>query len=261
MQPKANLTTIIMLTCLATACAGHSQAAHSQSDGGRIQNREATTQNTVEYRDSATYPEAAEWMRLDRQFEVISSVLDGTGPHPGVSFVAEDCGNTNAYYQPATHTLRLCYELVALVMEKYGTTSTAHHIIGFALGHELAHAYIHLYNLPVIGREEDAADQLGALLRLAPPSEKDRALALEYANGVVAAAEFFHSAWRSDPAWGEHSMGDARYFNLLCLAYGAVEEIRERIATALPKTRAERCVAEALQAANSWDRLLEGHRN
>lgn len=246
--------TLIMLAWLATACAvGHRNNTLARSD-------DTTTQNTVEYRDSTDYADAAAWMRSEQQLELFSSMLDSEGAHPAVTFVAEDCGAVNAFYQPATRTLRLCYELVALVMEQHGTTRTAHHIVGFVLGHELAHAYIDLFNLPVIGREEDAADQLAALHRLLPPSEGDYDSRMEYANGVVAAAQFFRGEQMASPVWGEHSMGDARYYNLLCITYGAIKELREPIATLLPAQRAERCEAEYRQAINSWDRLMYNGR-
>lgn len=256
---------------LASSCAALSPEAQLQRDVARLQAQfpgrqsqnprqaaqDASSINTIEYRASAKYPDAAQWVQDNRELETASRILNVSGPHPTVAFVAEDCGEANAYYQHSTRTVRLCYELVNLVQAQFGNTATGSGVITFVLDHEIAHAQIHLYDLAIVGREEDAADQYGALLQMLPAARADSDnIRVTMAEHVLAAAQFFRVIGAKAPAWGEHAIGDVRYFNLLCLIYGNVTELRDQIATELPTERASRCNDEYRQAKHGWDTLL-----
>lgn len=126
--------------------------------------------------------------------------------------------------------------------------------------HELGHAFVDGLALPVLGREEDAADTLAAVLThqfwledSAFAIIADTALAYElYALEAEAAS--------LEPAyWDEHSLDMQRYYTLVCLFYGAEPDLREAAAIelGLPEDRAVRCPDEYAQAEESWAALLE----
>lgn len=126
--------------------------------------------------------------------------------------------------------------------------------------HEVGHALIDVLGLPVLGREEDAADALSALLTH-QIWEEDSAAAIinDTANAYLVYADLAESEGYETPYWDEHSLDLQRYYNLVCLFYGADPERREFIVTdyELPQERAEQCPAEFEQTEASWSGLLQ----
>lgn len=132
----------------------------------------------------------------------------------------------------------------------------------FSLLHEVGHALIHELQLPVLGREEDAADQLGLIgFFLLEPERRDQ---LFYAK-LVDVADY----WRLESqlaseaervqAWDSHSLDIQRFYNLACLTFGSDPERLEWIVTAtgLPDERAFYCDQEYELAQRSVHWLAE----
>lgn len=127
--------------------------------------------------------------------------------------------------------------------------------------HELGHALVDILQLPVLGREEDAADTLSALL-INDIWEEEAAANMVYhtAGAFLAYAAEAEAGGYPLPYWGEHSLDMQRYYNLICLFYGANPDEREEMAIELelPENRAQRCPDEFALAAESWGVMLEG---
>lgn len=121
--------------------------------------------------------------------------------------------------------------------------------------HELGHALIHVLDVPVLGREEDAADSLSALL-IHQIWEEESAQSLMADTAL--AFELYHTESEEEgyeiPYWDEHSLNLQRYFNLICLFYGADPDNRDFVVTdfGLPEDRAERCPDEFAQTERAW---------
>ncbi|MGB8811786.1 MAG: DUF4344 domain-containing metallopeptidase [Paracoccaceae bacterium] len=126
--------------------------------------------------------------------------------------------------------------------------------------HELGHALIDVLALPVLGREEDAADILSTLL-VDQLWEEESAVAMTFdsANAFLLYAAEDAAGGVEIPYWDEHSLDMQRYFNLACLFYGAHPATRGSIVTELelPQDRADGCEAEFDLAAASWEVMLE----
>lgn len=125
--------------------------------------------------------------------------------------------------------------------------------------HEVGHALIDVLALPVLGREEDAADTLSALL-IDRFWQEDAAVELVYAN-ALAFLLFADLSEGEDPGyWGAHSLDMQRYYNLVCLFYGANPDERDDVAAELdlPTERRESCPEEWEMAADSWGAMLDG---
>lgn len=124
--------------------------------------------------------------------------------------------------------------------------------------HELGHALIDTMDLPVLGREEDAADTLSVLL-IDEIWEPDSALALAQnvalAWGLSAAA----AEGEAPDFWDVHGHDLQRYYNTVCLWYGAAPDNRGEYASdfELPPERAETCGEEYDQAWGSWFAYLD----
>ncbi|MEL6596866.1 MAG: DUF4344 domain-containing metallopeptidase [Pseudomonadota bacterium] len=124
--------------------------------------------------------------------------------------------------------------------------------------HELGHALIDIMELPVFGQEEDAADVLSVLLIDAFYDEETaQAIAYDAAFGFLGEAQE-----RGDdevPYWSVHGPDEQRYYNLVCLFYGANPDERDDLAAdlELPDERAEYCPDEFALAIESWGPVLD----
>lgn len=83
------------------------------------------------------------------------------------------CGEPNAFYEPDEGRIVLCYEMMLKVAQVAASDPTASedeigsHFVGawlFIFFHELGHALIDLYDLPITGKEEDAVDDFSSVL-------------------------------------------------------------------------------------------------
>jgi len=130
--------------------------------------------------------------------------------------------------------------------------------------HELGHALIDVMELPIFGQEEDAADVLSVFLIDAFFDEETAVqIAYDTAFGFYADAEEGEEV----VYWGVHGPDLQRYYNLVCIFYGANPDERDDVAEelGLPQERADYCPDEYDQAAGSWggamDELAEGAGN
>src|SRR5262249_1620618 len=88
--------------------------------------------------------------------------------------LARECKEPNAFYNPSNWRIEICYEMIDLI-EK-GAPRPNNPIDGFTreevvvgafvgvLIHEVGHAAFDMFNVPVFGREEDAADEIAGFL-------------------------------------------------------------------------------------------------
>jgi hypothetical protein len=127
--------------------------------------------------------------------------------------------------------------------------------------HELGHALFDIQKIPLLGREEDGADQIAALIMLqfgpkvALTSIKGAYNAWHHMNAVRLQRQ--NGEIRPDQEADEHSIDIQRAFNFLCIAYGkdpaTFRELADRL---LPRTRQENCADEYKQAALAFRKTL-----
>lgn len=179
--------------------------------------------------------------------------------------VLRECGEVNAFYDPETGEISVCYELVEHYFEIFmadaetdeeqeeAGTSAANATV-FTFFHEMGHALIAIYDLPVTGKEEDAVDQLAAIILLEGGEEGENA-AIDGANSFVGEEE---EEMDDLSFWDEHSLSEQRFYNILCWIYGKDSEGYQYLVDdeTLPADRAERCPAEFDRMYRSWDKLL-----
>ena len=113
---------------------------------------------------------------------------------------------------------------------------------------------VDVLNLPIIGQEEDAADQFAALYFSQEP-----VLAMWAADfwsqggtgGSFVSMEAFAD---------EHALDQQRFFNIMCWTYGADPLVRGFVVelSGLPLERATRCQGEYDRLRSSYERLLSG---
>ena len=116
-------------------------------------------------------------------FDVLVTELNSTYSFPrNIDIVFVDCGEENAFYDPETVEVYMCYELIQkyadIFAEEYqGDYSDEVILAGhFTFLHELGHALVDQYQLPIIVREEDVVDSFATILLL-QTGEEDSVIA------------------------------------------------------------------------------------
>ncbi len=215
-------------------------------------------------------PEYRAWqadLREARVLEDVADALNSTFVLPeDVHLAFTECGEPNAFYDADERRVRVCYELMDDLYEVFGgetesddeLNEAAWGAIYFTLYHELGHALVDLWDLPITGREEDAADQLAAFL-LTDGTEEGETAALNGANAFILEHDREGGEVSDSSLWNEHSLDPQRFYNIICWVYGRdpagyAHLIEDGV---LPAERAEQCEHEYARLDRSWSGLLQ----
>jgi hypothetical protein len=110
--------------------------------------------------------------------------------------------------------------------------------------HEMGHAVIDIEGVPIFGQEEDAADVF-SIFMIDALFEEEAAVDLAYSAsfGFLGEAEMRGYDIEDIPFWGVHGIDEQRFYNTVCLFYGADPDLRRDFADdlGLPEERAEYC--------------------
>jgi len=176
----------------------------------------------------------------------------------------EGCdGESNAWY--GDDAVTVCYEYLADILKNApkettpaGVTRTDA-IIGPTLEvflHEVGHAVFDYLSVPILGREEDAADQFAAylLLQFAEHDARRLIYGVAYSYNIDAS----QPSTKKNPFADEHGLPAQRFYNVLCTAYGADSKLFADLVDKgyLPKERAEGCETEYDQIALAMTKLI-----
>lgn len=175
------------------------------------------------------------------------------------------CNEINAFYDPADSSINLCYEFVADIEDRAPQSTTPEGItreeviVGQIVGtllHEGGHAISNLLRLPVLGREEDTADQIAAFIMLQFGRDVARTLIKGETYG-------WNQRQRTTSRfWGPHSTALQRQHTFLCLAYGRDPPGFEDFVTKfrwLPRQRADHCADEYRQVQHAFRETIVPH--
>lgn len=213
----------------------------------------------------ATYELAKEKRVLERLQEVFSPIRLPVD----LTIRTGDCqGVSNAWYdRPA---ISICYEYLHEIMQSMPAETTPEGItpadaaIGqffYVAAHEMGHAAFDLFDVPIFGNAEDAADQFAIYIMLHFGKEQARRL--------VTGAAYSYKKYVMNPqltvplaAFSEaHAAPAQRFYNLLCLAYGADSTLFADFANKgyLPGDRAKSCKREYDQVTFAFRDLILPH--
>ena len=176
----------------------------------------------------------------------------------------EGCdGDSNAWYEDDAITV--CYEYFDDIFRNAPRETTpagvtrADAILGPTLEvflHEAGHAVFDYLKVPVLGREEDAADQFATylLLQFAKSDARRLILGVAYTYNLDASKP----STKKNPFADEHGLPAQRFYNSLCMAYGADEKLFADLIEKgyLPKERAEGCADEYDQVVRAMTKLI-----
>lgn len=188
-----------------------------------------------------------------------------------VAVVAKECQEANAFYDPATSSISLCYELSAsertsLEADAAGVDTSGEEPIDqqllesarAVLYHEGGHALLAELGLAFTGREEDVADQYSVYALTGTEDDADSLI-------TVAKIYYLHAQSVTDvdelPFSDTHGLDAQRSANFLCYVYGAYPQRYEYLIDdgTLDADRAGGCGEEYAQLAAGWESLLRPH--
>ncbi len=176
-------------------------------------------------------------------------------------------GQAGPFYSPDTHVIVYNFPFAALGLRvfkaEYPTITNYNLGVAFAsleyfvVFHEIGHALVDEWNVPVLGREEDAVDAFSTIFMT------------EFVpnGGQIAlwGADFFDYVGRHEGAFGkndfadEHSLDPQRAYSIACWVYGSNPSKYRGLESVIPRSRLVRCPAEYKQLRSSWLRFLKPH--
>jgi hypothetical protein len=186
-------------------------------------------------------------------------------PHK-LYLVTMECQNDSAspFYNGDSWAIFLCYEF-SEILDKFApkrgkpTQGFSHDevVVGVYAGvvlHEAGHAVFDMLDVPVFGREEDAADEMAIFIALQFSKDVARTVTRGYA--------YFWSILGDPKEWAqysdEHGTSSQRLYNTLCLAYGGDPQTFKEFVDKgwLPKARAANCAAEYQQVRSAFEKTI-----
>jgi Putative metallopeptidase len=131
----------------------------------------------------------------------------------------------------------------------------------FTVSHELGHAIISLFDLPMLGPEEDAADTFATIALLSVGSEFTHRAMLDAAISLKRAAEREARTAHEPVFFQQHRPNQQRAYSIVCLMFGSSPHEFKDLAewAKLPEDRQETCTYEFEQADEAWNRVLKPH--
>lgn len=175
----------------------------------------------------------------------------------------EDCEDPDAFYDPETRKLTLCYQLIDEYYDLFGRRikdktkldEAVRGAVASTFFHELGHGLVDAWKVPVTGKEEDAVDQLSTLI-LIKHTQNGEQMALEGAISFKLYADLEKGEQKI--YWDEHSLDEQRFYDTICLIYGSDPKKYAYLVkdNTLPEERAGLCEQDYPKIANSWHQLL-----
>ncbi|MEZ5346740.1 MAG: DUF4344 domain-containing metallopeptidase [Pyrinomonadaceae bacterium] len=282
-ENKFNLLLVcaILFILIGCACPNNGNEENDGRDPDTKRTEESDSKNSSEKKDEGDFKveytgvENPRYEAIDRSIresKTLEKAADKLNrslslPHD-IPLRAQDCKTANAFYNPKDRSITVCYELMEYfyrIFKSAGDTDARakermNKATTFIFLHELGHALIDGYELPITANEEDAADRCSSYICIEELGENG-------VEAVIAASEFFalQSKYGNKDAKemaDEHLLNEQRFFNSLCMIYGSDPNKYSGIVTngLLPKARAVRCPTEYTRTANSWESLLKPWR-
>src|SRR4029077_7435609 len=228
--------------------------------------------------ESGNYQNLADRLKSNRALEKMQEMFGSFRLPNDLSLVAKECGMANAWYQRPKVTI--CYEYVddidkGVRKETHDGITHSDGVLGqfiYTVAHEMGHALFDTLNVPLFGRPEDAADEFATYMMLSFGKQEARRLIHGAAYGYK---DYVRNPQVTVPL---HAFSDAhgapmqRFYNLLCIAYGAdqetfgdladhqhLSETRALFQGHLPEGRARGCRIEFGELNFAFQHLIKPH--
>jgi len=214
---------------------------------------------------------------IDRRFlERIQQILSPLRLPEDLNIKTTECGVMNAWYrrENSLPTVTICYELLKTISQSMPKETTPDGIspmdavVGQAVWlvlHETGHAVFDIFDVPIFGHSEDAADNFATYVMLHFGKQQ----AWRWINGAAWAWRGYVADYRTNPVIREelagfasnHGQPQERFYDLMCLAYGADPVTFANLTKSgfLPPNRSPNCAYEYKTLVNGFNQEIEPH--
>jgi hypothetical protein len=185
-----------------------------------------------------------------------------------------ECKDVNSWYRRENFkpTVTICYEFLKRILESLPKENNPDGVTpaDAAVGqffwvtlHEVGHATFDILKVPIFGHEEDAADNFATYIML----QFGEGQAHRLIAGAAWAWRAYLGDYKKNPvvplrlsALGtDHGLPQERFYNLICLAYGADRVGFADLANYLPPTRTPGCAFEYRILVRAFEKEITPH--
>jgi len=224
--------------------------------------------------NNSSFQEVQEVLRQHDALEKIKRILSPFRFPEQLTIETTECGAVNSYYQRKNFkpTVTLCYEFLKRTLELLPneTNLTGLTRIDAAVGqffwvtfHEVGHAAFDMFNVPIFGHEEDAADNFATFITL----QFGKGQARRLINGAAWAWRAYLGDYQRNPVVQtrlaafatDHGLPQESFYNLVCLALGANSQEFADFASFLPPARAPNCSHEYQTLLRAFRQEIRPH--
>ncbi|HLH92541.1 MAG TPA: DUF4344 domain-containing metallopeptidase [Xanthobacteraceae bacterium] len=225
----------------------------------------AGAQVHISYETSTKFSAVRDLLQRHKVLEKAQIFLSPLRLPREITIRAAECGAPSVPYDAQKGIVTICYEAVANIQGlAKGAASDPNDLAGLVTGgiveealHRISLAILQVFDIPVWGKEEDAADLLGAFLMLQFDAHTATVTILGAAQLFVANT----SALGKVDYVSDVSPPAQRFYNFLCIAVGGDQIDFGGLVEKgfLPKDRAEGCRAEYEKIRRAFDIRLMPH--
>ncbi len=213
-------------------------------------------------------------LRDRRALEKVQEILSPFRLPEELRIKVAECGKVNAFYtrENSRPTVTICYEYLKHVLESLPNETTpagltpADAAVGQFLWmtlHEVGHAIFDIFQVPIFGHAEDAADDFATFIMLQFGQGQARRLI----GGAAWAWRAYVGDYKRNPVVptrltsfaDDHGLPQERFYNLLCLAAGADPVQFSDLFEYLPPTRSQRCALEYQTLFRAFHKEITPH--
>jgi hypothetical protein len=224
--------------------------------------------------NNSAFRQLYDLLRERRALERIQEILSPLRAPEQLTIKTTECGAVNSYYQRENFkpTVTICYELLKNILDSLPNETTPAGVtpddaaVGqffFVTLHEVGHAAFDIFGAPIFGHEEDAADNFATYIML----QFGRAQARRLIGGAAWAWRTYLGDYRRNPVMqtrlaafaSDHGLPQERFYNLLCLAFGANKGEFADAGNYLPPTRSLKCSYEYQTLARAFHKEISPH--
>jgi Putative metallopeptidase len=213
-------------------------------------------------------------LRDRRALEKIQEILSPFRLPEELSIRTAECGVINARYtrENAKPTVIICYEFLKNILDSLPKEATADGVTpaDAAVGqfvwvtlHEVGHAIFDIFDLPIFGHPEDAADNFATYIML----QFGKGQARRLIDGAAWAWRAYVGDYQKNPVMrmrlaeftGAHGLPQQRFYNLLCLAIGADPVQYADFGRYFPLTEKRSCSFEYATLFRAFNKEIRPH--
>ena len=224
--------------------------------------------------DDVQYQEVYDLLRGHRVLEKAQEILSPLRSPEELTIKTTECKEVNSWYKRENFkpTVTICYEFLKRILESLPSENNPDGVkpADAAVGqffwvtlHEVGHATFDILDVPIFGHEEDAADNFATYIML----QFGEGQAHRLIAGAAWAWRAYLGDYKKNPvvplrlsAFGsDHGLPQERFYNLVCLSFGADRAGFADLANYLPPTRAPGCAFEYRTLVRAFKKEISPH--